>query len=205
MGMTCTLRQASAAQCKRLRAEPETVEEFLYPEGAAPRVVEVREKGLSGWILRLMPVKVTQTDPDWVPPEHPGADNDSQLDIDKAWHGLHFIFTGAASEGEPPGCFLVNGGEEIGDEDDDNRPRLLDPKQVRQFSDFLTSLSDDEFTRRYDAERMTALEIYPEVIWKRDAGSQNPPIDYLRSAFHDLRAFVATAADRGNAIVVDVS
>jgi hypothetical protein len=93
--------------------------------------------------------------------------------------------------------------EEIGDEDGDRRPRLLDPNQVRQFSAFLSSLSDDEFTRRFDAERMTALEIYPEVIWKRDAGSQNPPVDYLRTAFHDLRVFVA-AASSGDAIVVTV-
>ena len=27
------------------------------------------------------------------------------IDIDKAWHGLHFLFTGAAEEGPEPGCF----------------------------------------------------------------------------------------------------
>jgi hypothetical protein len=204
MGMTCTLRRASAADCERLRAEPEAVREFLFPEGSAPPVVEVREKGLAGWILRLFGVKVTQVDPNWVPPERTAPDDGSELDLDKAWHGLHFILTGTASDGEPPGGFLVHGGQEIGDEDDDSRPRLLDPTEVRQFSDFLASLSDDEITRRYDAERMTALEIYPEAMWKRDAGSQHPPIDYLRGAFHDLRTFVATAAERGDGVVVAI-
>jgi hypothetical protein len=205
MGMTCTLRRASAAEVDQLRADPEALERFLNPEGSTPPVVEVREKGLVGWILRLMPVTVTQVDPNWVPPEHPRADDGIELDLDKAWHGLHFIFTGTAEEGDPPGCFLVNGGDEIGDEDDDNRPRLLDPAQVAQFSAFLASLTDDEFTHRFDAERMTKLEISPDLIWKRDAETDHPPLQYLRGAFQDLRAFVATAADRGDAIVVDVS
>jgi len=153
----------------------------------------------------MMPVKVAQVDPNWVPPERSKPDDGSELDLDKAWHGLHFIFTGTAWEGEAPGCFLVSGGEEIGDEDDDSRPRLLDVAQVKEISTFLTSLSDDNFIHRFDADRMTALEIYPEVIWKRDAGSRLTPIDYLRQAFHDLRAFVEAAADRGDAIVIAVN
>jgi Domain of unknown function (DUF1877) len=205
MGMTCTLRRASAADCERLRAEPEAVREFLYPEGSAPPVVEAREKGLAGWILRLFGVKVTQVDPSWVPPERTAPDDGSELDLEKAWHGLHYIFTGTAWEGEQPGCFLVHGGEEIGDEDADSRPRLLDPNEVGQFSAFLASLSNDEFTRRYDPERMTALEIDPDVIWKVDAASDYSPIDHLRSAFDDLRNFVAAAAERGDAIVIAVS
>jgi len=152
-----------------------------------------------------MPVKVTQVDPNWVPPKRSKPDDDSELDLDKSWHGLHFIFTGTAWEGEAPGSFLVSGGEEIGDEDDDSQPRLLDVAQVKQFSTFLTSLSDDDFTRRFDADRMTALEIYPDVIWKRDPESRHSPIEYLRRAFYDLRAFVDTAADRGDAIVIAVN
>jgi hypothetical protein len=205
MGMTCTLRRVSPADCERLRADASAVEELLYPEGSTPPVVEVREKGLLGWILRLMPVKVTQVDPTWVPPEREEPDDGSEIDLDKAWHGLHFIFTGTASEGDPPGCFLVRGGEEIGDEDDATRPRLLDPNQVRQWSAFLASVSDEEFSRRYDADRMTALEIYPEAIWKRDAGSQHSPVKYLRAALDDLRAFVAAAAGRGDGIVKAVN
>jgi hypothetical protein len=205
MGMTCTLRRASPADCERLRSDASAVEEFLYPEGSTPPVVEVREKGLLGWILRFMPVTVTQVDPNWVPPEGAETDDGSEIDLDKAWHGLHFIFTGTAWEGDPPGCFLVQGGEEIGDDDGDTPPRLLDPSQVRQWSAFLASLSDEEFSRRYDADRMTALEIYPEVIWKRDAASQHSPVEYLRTALADLRAFVAAAADHGDGIVIAVN
>jgi Domain of unknown function (DUF1877) len=202
MGMTCDLYRAAASETDRLRANPTAVEELLFPPGSTPPVVEVREKGLTGWILHLIGVKITQVDPNWVPPEQTEPDDGSELDLEKMWHGLHYIFTGTAWEGEPPACFLVHGGEQIGDEDADSRPRLLDPTEVRQFSAFLASLSDDEFTRRYDPERMTALNIDPDVIWKRDAASDHPPIEHLRTAFGDLRNFVAAAAERGDAIVI---
>ncbi len=203
--MTCTLYRVPASETRRLRANPAAVETLRFPPGSTPPVVEVREKGITGWLLHLVGVKITQVDPSWVPPENPPAHDGSEADLDKAWHGLHFIFTGTAWEGDPPGCFLVRGGEEIGNEDDDSRPRLLDPQEVRQFAALLTSLTDEEFTRRFDPDRMTALEIYPEKIWNRGATSEHPPIDYLREAFRELRKFVATTADRGDAIVIDVS
>ena len=203
MGMTCALYRVSASEIAHLRASPEAVQALLSPPGSVPPVVEVREKGIGGWILRLFGVKVTQVDPTWEPPAGIVQEDDRQIDLDRAWHGLHYILTGTAWEGEPPACFLLAGGEEIGDENDDDRPRLLEPNQVRQLSAFLAAISDEEFRRRFDPERMAALEIYPESIWKR-IDDRPSPLDYLRGGFDDLRAFVATSADRGEAIVVHI-
>src|ERR1700722_3238791 len=41
----------------------------------------------------------------------------ADLDVDKAWHGLHFLLTGTAWEGAPPLDFIVKGGRQIGDVD----------------------------------------------------------------------------------------
>jgi hypothetical protein len=207
MGMTCTLRRASAADIERLRAAPDEVADFLFPQHSAPLVVTVPPPpGPLGWILRLLPITVTQVDPNYVAPEHPPAADDRGLDLDKSWHGLHFLFTGTAWEGQEPGCFLVRGGEEIGDEDSESQPRVLDANQVRQFSAFLSSLSAVEFEHRFDPERMTALEIYPERIWKRDpAAHGESTFEYLRQAFDDLRPFVGAAAEQGDAIIVSLS
>lgn len=200
MGMTCTLYRVAASEIDHLRASPKAVEELFFPSGSTPPVVEVREKGITGWLLRLFGVTVTQVDPNWDPPEETAL-NDRVLDLEGAWHGLHYIFTGTAWEGAPPGCFLISGGDEIGD-DDDSPPRLLDPDRVRQFSDFLASIADEELTRRFDAARMTALDISP-AIWNRQ---ENPnPLDVLREGLRDLRTFVASAANRGEAIVVHVA
>jgi hypothetical protein len=204
MGMTCTLYRVAASEIGRLRASPAAVEELFFPPASTPPVVEVREKGLTGWILHLIGIKITQVDPNWVPPEGTALDDGNVLDLEGSWHGLHYIFTGTVWEGDPPSCFLVRGGEEIGDDDSDSPPRLLDPNQVRQFSVFLGSVSDEEFTRRFDAERMTALDISPGAIWKPATGDPNP-IGLLREGFRDLRTFVATAAERGEAMVIHIS
>src|SRR5205809_3698611 len=59
----------------------------------------------------------------------------SDLDVDKAWHGLHFLLTGAANEERPPLDFLVTGGEEIGDEDVGYGPaRAYHSLQVREIA-----------------------------------------------------------------------
>ena len=200
--MTCTLYRVPASETKRLRANPAAVETLRFPPGSTPPVVEVREKGITGWLLHLVGVKITQVDPNWVPPEQAEADDGRQLDLEGVWHGLHYILTGAAWEGKPPASFLIVGGEEIGDEDEDIRPRLLEPNQVREFSAFLAALSNEEFLRRFDPERMMELDIHP-AIWKQDKDPN--PIELLQGGFDELRQFVATAAERGEAIVVDVS
>ena len=38
-----------------------------------------------------------------------------ELDIGEAWHGLQYLLTGTAWEGQPPLDFLVPGGDEVGD------------------------------------------------------------------------------------------
>jgi hypothetical protein len=200
MGMTCTLYRVAASEIDHLRASPTAVEELFFPPGSTPPVVEVREKGITGWLLHLIGVKISQVDPNWEPPEETALD-EGLLDLEGAWHGLHYIFTGTAWEGAPPGCFLISGGDEISDEDD-SPPRLLGPDQVRQFSNFLASISDEELARRFDAAQMTALDISP-AIWDRE---ENPnPLDVLREGLRDLRTFVASAANRGEAIVVHVA
>ena len=200
MGMTCTLYRVAASDIRRLRDSPEAVEELFFPPGSTPPVVEVREKGLMGWLLHLIGVKISQVDPNWVPPEgEEELHDDRTLDLEGVWHGLHYLFTGTAWEGEPPASLLIVGGEDIGNEDDDSPPRLIKPNQVREFSAFLASLTDEAFLRRFDAERMAALDIHPS-IWKQDKDPN--PTELLQSGFDDLRKFVATAAEHAEAIVV---
>jgi hypothetical protein len=203
MGMTCTLRRASAADIDRLRAAPTEVANFLFPEHSGPPVVTVPPPpGPLGWILRLLPITVTQVDPNYVPPEHPPATDDGQLDLDKAWHGLHFLFTGTAWDGEEPGCFLVSGGEEIGDDDSDSQPRVLDANRVRRFSEFLSALSVEELQRRFDPARMNLLDIHPKRDWADDLAPDMSAFKYLRESFDELQKFVGVAAEEGDAIIV---
>ena len=206
MGMYATLRRADAADAERLRADPALVAPFLF--GEEPPVVTERPRGLLGLLLRFTPIKVqratdTPASPSAAPAWPPAADGEA-LDLDKAWHGLHFLFTGTAEGGAEPACFLLSGGEDTGeDEWGDPVARLLRPEQVRDLAAFLGALTPDELTRRFDPPRMTALKVYPAVIWQR-ADDAHPPLQYLLGAFEDLRVFAAAAAAAGDAVVVSV-
>jgi hypothetical protein len=208
MGMYGTLRRASAADVARLRANPGLVEPFLF--GDAPPMVEERPRGLLGFLLRFTPITISRAADAPPPvagaaPPSPQGAPDESVHLDKAWHGLHFLLTGTADSEEEPGCFVISGGEDIG-EDDDGDPvaRLLDPAQVRAFDAFLDTLTPEELRSRFDPERMTALEIYPAVIWTRPE-EDDDSLGFLLSAFESLRESIAAAAAAGDSVVITVS
>ena len=206
MGMTGGVHRASEAEIQRLLDAPESVEQFFADSAWAPPLREVRPKGLVGWLLKFTPVTIHENDPDAVPP--PGHDETKErphCDLDRMWHGLHFLFTGTASEGEEPACYLQRGGEDIGDPDEHGYSVLqaLKPATARRFAGFLGSLSRQELERRYDPERMMALEIYPE-IWARDPAGQ-PALESLLAAYENLRAFMDETTRTGDGAIVYVT
>ena len=201
MGMTCTLRRVNETDLRRLReAPPEQVFTFIYGESIP--LETVREPGLSGFIMRLFGIQTQQVSATAAANEFQQINDTDELDIDKAWHGLHFLFTGTADNGQEPGCFLLCGGEEIGEEDV-GPARVLRADQVSQFAAFLAELSNEELLRRYNPTRMSALEIYPE-IWTRPEAPGESSFDYLLEAFEDLRDFVTTTSARGDALIVSI-
>ena len=205
MGMYGYLRRIAPSDVPRIRDDPRLLEAFLF--GERTQVVEERVPGLLGLFLRLARIKVqtaapvqTSKDPLWPLPEL-----GEMIGLDKAWHGLHFLLTGTDDGGREPACFLLSGGEDLGDEDDDGfQARLLSAEQVRWFGEHLASLSTDELTRRFDPDRMTELRIYPDVIWKRPE-EEDEPRGYLLAAFTELREFITSAAARSDAVVVCIS
>ena len=203
MGMTCALYRASENEIDHLINEPAAVESFLDPDdGSAPRVRTVRPKGLVGFILRLFPITITEVTSE--PAEGAPAqakDPDRSIDIEKAWHGLHFLFTGTADEGDEPTCYLVRGGEDL---DDDGQTRALRPDQVRRFAGYFSALTPAELERRYDPERMAELAIYPDRIWMRPASSGESPLEWLLDCFSELREFMSRAAASGQGVIIDV-
>ena len=199
MGMTCSFHRASDADIERVRDDPEALREFLDPDdGSSPPVREVRPKGLLGFLLRLTPITVSEVDPDWEPGPAADVDPERVLDIEKAWHGLHFLLTGTADEGDEPACFIVRGGEPL---DDEGYARALGRDAVARFARFLESLSRTELAARFDAERMTELDIYPG-IWERHEES---PVDWLLHAYDDVREFIVRAAGAGDCVIVEVA
>ena len=123
------------------------------------------------------------------------------LEIDKAWHGLHFLLTGTAWEGSFPHNFLVTGGEEIGDDLGYGPARALRGTDVLKVDTALDPLTGNELRGRFDPARMTELEVYP-FGWSDDPDGE---LAYLLEFYRELRVFVRRTAERGHGLLVYLS
>lgn len=126
---------------------------------------------------------------------------EGEIDLDKAWHGIHFLLTGTGWEGEGPLAFLVKGGQEVGEEDVGYGPaRAFFPDAVAAIAAAIAPLTNDELTARYDTKRMTSLEIYPGIWDREDERASN--LEYLLDYFDTLRDFVKAAAAEHQGLLV---
>ncbi|SEL85591.1 protein of unknown function [Stigmatella aurantiaca] len=126
-----------------------------------------------------------------------------ELDIGETWHGLQYLLTGSAWEGQAPLDFLVRGGEDVGHiPSDEGTARIFTPAQVKQLAEALQALSPDTPRNRFDAAAMQQLDIYPG-LWDEPPDDVDP-LGELLSYFEELRKFVRQVAKRGHALLVHI-
>lgn len=124
------------------------------------------------------------------------------VDVDKAWHALHFLLTGSAWEGTAPLDFIAVGGEAIGDEDVGYGPaRALRSRDVVALDRALEKVPTSELVRRYDAAKMEELEIYPGG-WSTLNPAAGDEFGYFSGAYDDVRALVRRAAQDGRGLLI---
>jgi hypothetical protein len=127
-----------------------------------------------------------------------------ELDLDKVWHGLHYLLTGTAWDGEEPWNYLLLGGEQIGDEEEHEvgygPARVLLPFQVAAFFQALATLSPAELSERFNPEEMTRLDIYPSVWDRKDEELK----EWMQESLADLQNFLRRAVAQQKAVVVAI-
>lgn len=117
------------------------------------------------------------------------------VEVDKAWHGIHYLLAGTADTTETPSGWAVLGGVEIGDDMGYGPARVLEPEEVRVVA---ASLPDEAvFASRFDPRAMSQARIYPDVIWERDG---DEALEYLVEYYRPLLAFYRQAAARGDGV-----
>jgi hypothetical protein len=121
------------------------------------------------------------------------------IDIDKAWHGLHFLMTGTAWAGDPPLNFILAGGTEVAG-DDDSTTRLYSSNELREINRALKSVDQSQLQSAYNPSAMLNLDIYPG-IWQRDTHAFEYCIDHLAA----LKRFVTRADQSGLGMVTILS
>ena len=67
-----------------------------------------------------------------------GEENENCIDVDKAWHGIHYLLAGDTWGGDPPLANVVLGGTAIGDDVGYGPARYLTADEVRAIGDALS-------------------------------------------------------------------
>ena len=129
------------------------------------------------------------------------VEDSDALSLEKSWHGLHYVFTGTASEGEAPLNFLVSGGETLGDEDVGYGRPNIDPAGVVKIRDALASFSPEHFDLEFfDRDGLSAAGDYPQ-IW-------DEPLDELKQEYDGylqaLKSHVNRASLSGQALLIAI-
>lgn len=124
-------------------------------------------------------------------------EREDNIDVDKAWHGIHYLLAGDVWGGKFPLANAVLGGTEIGDDVGYGPARYLTADEVKAVADALMEITPDVLRSKYVASALAKNEIYPE-IWDDPA---DDAVGYLTSWYEILRDYYIEAAAKGNAML----
>ena len=126
------------------------------------------------------------------------SSQDSELDLDKSWHGIHFLLSGMDWEVRDVKTSAILGGTEHGDEFGYGPVRYLAVEQVQTIAKELQVVRMEQLQTEYDPARMSELEIYPD-IWDDEIAKK-----YLLDYFAKLVQFYSNASNRKLAVLIAV-
>lgn len=121
------------------------------------------------------------------------------IDLDKAWHGIHFLLTGEVRESNEGVGRAIFGGEPFGSDYGSGRPRYLAPDEVAEIARELAAIDVDDLASEFDPRLFSKEGIYPD-IWDDETA-----LEYLLGYFETLRAYYAEAAADDRAMVSWIS
>lgn len=189
MGMILALSSIDHETSLKLRDEPKLIWQILGREDAPES-----NSSSGSWFSRLLGGSRE-------PKEKVSAVE--EIDLDKSWHGIHYLLTRSDWQGDPPLNFLLCGGNEIGDIDVGyGTARLITAEDVQKVNDALKNITRSDLLQNFDPDEMTNLEIYP-TIWDR-ASDEDDTFGYCADYFEDLKSFIARTAENGHAIVISI-
>jgi hypothetical protein len=197
MGMVVSLVAVSDTDIEKIVADPPLAWKLFAPDD--PEIYEEsRKQSKKGFFSRLFSAKTPEPAPASVHIE-PHFDTD----LDKAWHGIHYLLTGTAWQGDFPLNFLVQGGVPSGEEEVGLGPaRFFTSSEVRDIRDALAPMTPESLRSRFDPQDMMRLEIYPE-IWDRDP-EDDDTLGYCIDNFVELKAFIEKAYTQHLGIAISV-
>jgi len=199
MGMCLGLTTLGDLNIARVLSDPPLIWCVIAPDDPEPYEA-ARKENAPSFLAKIFGRKASSQTQDFLLRDSEGI----ATDLDKAWHGIHYLFTGSADTGDFPWCFLVVGGRTVGNVDVGYGPaRVFSSAQTKEIFAALSTLDEDQLRRRFNPSEMTAKGIYPE-IWSRGSPDAET-IDYLLEYYSVLRGFLQQATEEEVGIVVYLS
>lgn len=186
MGMCLTLVAVADSDIDRILADPPLAWRLFAPDD--PGIyLESRKRKKTNFFSRLFSPNSEQP-----LPEEIGIG--LTTDLDKAWHGIHYLLTATAWEGEFPHNFLLQGGLSSGDEEIGPGPaRFFKSHVVAKIQQSLNSITVEMLQSRFNPKEMMRLDIYPQ-IWDHDLG-EDDTLGYCIDYFLGLRNFLRAVCE----------
>ncbi|MDE7479201.1 MAG: YfbM family protein [Lachnospiraceae bacterium] len=122
------------------------------------------------------------------------------LDIDKAWHAIHFILTGCVYDVDEDDILsqLVLGGIPVSEEDMGYGPaRLIGKETVAQLAEALKEWNEETFRENFDMKAMKDNDIYPMMSDEDDEMFYT----YVWENFAEVKKYFQEAAEKGESII----
>jgi Domain of unknown function (DUF1877) len=208
MSMIGHIRRITLEQLQGFRGNPRAVKEFLDGKllanagnirAALERVQQLRRQARTSGALndpeerektRLKILEQLQSAGVKIPGQ--ARDEEGGLSLEKSWHSLHYLLTGAVGEAPPPLGNAILGGTAIGDDVGYGPARFLTPEQVREVAEALRCFNTKHMAERFDT--MPSGEIY--------APPDEDESEDLQHYFEQLVNYYTDAAARGNAMLL---
>ena len=195
MGMVLGLVSVDDDTISKVLADPPQIWKVIAPDDW--QSYEARgDRTMESWLSRFLGrrKRPASFEPNLGPPVE-------DIDLDKSWHGIHYLLTHTMAEGDPPLNFLIVGGTEVGDIDVGyGTARAFYSTSVREINDALKGINAEYLSKRYNAVEMKRLDIYPDIWDDEETG-----IEYCTEYFDALKSFVSRSAARDLGMFVYLS
>lgn len=124
-------------------------------------------------------------------------DDVTSVDIDKAWHGVHWLLTGSAEPDSSIASNVIFGGQPVGDPDEE-MIQVIDEPRVARIASYLAELDRASLRARFDPQAMIRADVYPSGIWEEPELLE----DYLLPPVEQLKEFYSSAAHANEVVIV---
>lgn len=185
-------RSASDEEIEALIRKPDRIRHVLFNDFTG-------SQKKPGFLARLFGLAY---EPDkeliiWTP-----ENGNEEFDVDKAWHGIHFLLCDdPAGAGDILG-FIMDGGHFIGRIDVGYGPaRAFKQNELEQIYMAIENIQTSDLKKKCDKKRFNANNIYP-FIWDEP---EDECFGYLLGHFENLKFFLKRTLDAGKGMLVYIT